>query len=994
MIPVGAGHGPTMLHGRIYVERQGRTGDNATSSLTVLTGPAMIRRTILAAFLLCLTARCFGDEVTFEGDVRPILKAHCFQCHGEAGEKKGGLDLRLRRLMAKGGDSGEAFVAGKPGESLLLERVRSGEMPPGEEKQLSPAEITTLEKWIAAGAPTKRAEPESIGDGPSFTEEERGYWAFQPVVRPALPEIKDTSRVRSPVDIFILARGSGFAPDADRNRLLRRAYFDLLGLPPTPEAIAEFERDCRRSPDAWEKLVDRLLSSPHYGERWGRHWLDVAGYADSEGYTDEDRVRPHAWRYRDYVTRSFNDDKPFSQFIVEQLAGDELVGQPYRNLSPGAQEKLTATGFLRMAPDGTASGGIDQAVARNQVVADTLQIVGSSLLGMTVNCAQCHDHRYDPIPTRDYYRLRAIFEPALDPKNWRKPPARQITLYTDSDREQAAKIEAEAKQVEAERSKKAEEFITRTLNEELELVPENLREPLRKAYRTAAKDRTQQQKDLLAEYPSVDKISTGSLYLYDRRREERARKIDAERKKKETTFVEATRKVELKKVPAELRDKVKAALAAAADKRSPEQNELFKKYPGVLVTLATLKDFDPEATAEIDRDIARAKELRGSKAADDLKAYADRAASIRATKPAEGFLRSTTEVTGKVPDTFVFYRGDHEQPKEKVIPAGLSILPEPIEISSANLGLQTTGRRVTWARHLTSGKHPLVARVIANRVWLHHFGRGLVNTPGDFGVLGDRPTHPKLLDWLASELVDSGWRVKHLHRLIMTSTVYRQSLQQAVPDDPENRLYSRFPIRRIEAESLRDAVLAASGQLNTKLYGEPVPVMEDGVGRIVIGKENLDGERKPTKAIDMQGEQFRRSLYIQVRRTRTLSVFEAFDAPDMSPNCDKRSFSTVTPQSLMLMNSDFSLEYSSRFASRVIEQAGEGIRDQVTLAWTLAFGDSPSAEDVSAGEQFVLAQQKLLKEQDSKLSAKQSHHEAVAVFCQALLSSNRFLYID
>ena len=287
----------------------------------------MIRRMILAAFLLCLTARCFGDEVTFEGDVRPILKAHCFQCHGEAGEKKGGLDLRLRRLMAKGGDSGEAFVAGKPGESLLLERVRSGEMPPGEEKQLSPAEITTLEKWIAAGAPTKRAEPESIGDGPSFTEEERGYWAFQPVVRPALPEIKDTSRVRSPVDIFILARGSGFAPDADRNRLLRRAYFDLLGLPTTPEAIVEFERDCQRSPDAWEKLVDRLLSSPHYGERWGRHWLDVAGYADSEGYTDEDRVRPHAWRYRDYVTRSFNDDKPFSQFIVEQIAGSRARGE-------------------------------------------------------------------------------------------------------------------------------------------------------------------------------------------------------------------------------------------------------------------------------------------------------------------------------------------------------------------------------------------------------------------------------------------------------------------------------------------------------------------------------------------------------------------------------------------------------------------------------------------------------------------------------------------
>ena len=958
------------------------------------------RATLAAAFLLCAANVPAADGVTFEADIRPILKTHCFQCHGEAGEKKAGLDLRLRRLIAKGGESGEAFVAGKPRESLILERVRSGEMPPGEEKQLLPEDISILEAWIAAGAPTKRTEPESIGEGPIFTEEERSYWAFQPVVRPAVPNGpavpigKDASRVRTPIDFFILAKGTGFAPDTERNRLLRRAYFDLLGLPPTPEAIAEFERDCQRSPDAWERLVDRLLASPHYGERWGRHWLDVAGYADSEGYTDEDRVRPHAWRYRDYVTRSFNADKPFSQFIVEQLAGDELIGQPYRNLPADAQEKLTATGFLRMAPDGTASGGIDQAIARNQVVADTLQIVGTSLLGLTVNCAQCHDHRYDPIPTRDYYRLRAIFEPALDPKNWRTPPARQITLYTDADREQAAKIEEEASKIDRFRERTAEEFITRTLNEELELVPENLRESLRKAYRTPGKDRTQKQKDLLAEYPSVDKISVGSLYLYDRRREERARKIDTERLKKEAVFIAATREAELEKVPAELRDRAKKAAEISAINRSPEQNELLKKHPGVLVTLTTLKNFNPEAASEIEQDTARVKELRGSKAADKLKTYADRAAKIRTRKPVEGFLRSTTEVAGKVPDTFVFYRGDHEQPKEKVSPAALSILPDAIEVSPASLGLQTTGRRLTWAKHLTSGKHPLVARVIANRIWLHHFGRGLVNTPGDLGVLGDRPTHPELLDWLAAELVDSGWSIKHLHRLIMTSTVYRQSSQQTVPGDSENRFYSRYPVHRVEAETLRDAVLAASGQLNLKLFGKPVPVMEDGVGRIVLGQENLDGERKPTSAIDLQGEQFRRSLYVQVRRTRTLSVFEAFDAPAMSPNCEKRNFSTVTPQSLMLMNSDFSLEYSTRFASRVIAQAGEGIRDQIVLAWTLAFSDSPSTEDVSAAEQFVLAQQQVFAEQNAKLKSEEAHREALAVFCQALLSSNRFLYID
>jgi len=647
-----------------------------------------------------------------------------------------------------------------------------------------------------------------------------------------------------------------------------------------------------------------------------------------------------------------------------------------------------------MAPDGTASGGIDQAVARNQVVADTLQIVGASLLGLTVNCARCHDHRYDPIPTRDYYQLRAIFEPAFDPSNWRAPPARQITLYTDADRKQAAKIEAEARQIETVRDRKAEGYITRTLNEELELVPPEIRETLRKAYRTASKDRTEEQKDLLAEYPSVDRISVGSLYLYDRRRDERASKIDVERRKKEAAFIEETRQAAYEKVPADVREAVRAAVAVSAEKRTPEQNSLLKQYTAAAVTVQTLVKFNPAAAEELERDIAAATELRSSKAAVDLKSYADQAAAVRATKPVEGFLRSTTEVPGTVPATFVFYRGDHTQPKERVAPGGLSILPASAEISGQPSGLTTTGRRLAWAEYLTSGKHPLVARVMVNRIWMHHFGRGLVNTPGDFGFLGDRPTHPELLDWLAAEFVDSGWSVKHLHRLIMTSTVYRQSSQHPLPADRENVYYSRYPVRRMEAETLRDTVLLISGQLNPEFYGSPVPVMEDSVGRIVLGRENLDGERKPTKTIDLQGQQFRRSLYVQVRRSRTLSIFETFDAPDMSPNCDKRSFSTVTPQSLMLMNSDFALEYSKQFAARVISEAEAGIRGQIEHAWRLAYSDSPAVEDVSAAEQFVDRQKKLFTEQNPELKPEAVHREAFAVFCQALISSSRFLYID
>ena len=951
------------------------------------------------ALLITLsTAVSVAEDVTFEGHVRPILKAHCFQCHGEDGEKQGGLDLRLRRFIAAGGESGPAFELDAPAESLLLERVRSGEMPPGDDRQLSESDIQILENWIKSGAKTAREEPAEIGNGPLFTEEERNYWAFQPVRRPAIPKLSDTSRVRSSIDAFLLAgmkHGDCFAPDADRFRLVRRAWFDLVGLPPTPEAVAAFAGDNR--PDAWERLVDQLLASPAYGERWGRHWLDVAGYADSEGYTDEDRVRSHAFRYRDYVIRAFNSDKPFDEFIQEQLAGDEMVPLPYRNMTPDAIDKLTATGFLRMAPDGTASGGIDQSVARNQVIADTMQIVGTSLLGLTVNCAQCHDHRYDPIPQVDYYRMRAVFEPGLDWKKWRTPPVRQISLYTDADIELARNIEAEAVAIEQERQEKADGYITRTLEEELLLVPEEIREELRTAYRTLAKDRNDEQTALLKEYPSVASISVGSLYLYDRRRDERAAKIDADRVAKEQKFVAETIKTELGRVEAEERVAVETAISTPAGKRNELQNELLKKYPGVLATARTLAQFNPKAAAELERDRQTAMELRSSKAAVDLQSYADKAAEVRSTKPQEGFLRSLTEVPDAVPATFVFYRGDHEQPKDRVLPGDLSIFGTVPEIAENDPALPTTGRRLAFAKHLTNGRHPLVARVMVNRIWMHHFGRGLVDSPGDFGMLGQRPTHPELLDWLASEFVENGWSVKYLHRLIMSSMAYQQSsiVSSSVDDDDtEPSQYSSFLVRRLDSEIIRDAMLSVTDRLNSKLYGEAVPVMEDGVGRVVIGQENLDGERKPTKTISLSGEEFRRSVYVQVRRTRTLSMFETFDAPTMSPNCDRRSFSTVTPQSLLMMNSDFAIEHSNQLASRAINEVGDDVPVQVGFVWQLVFAEMPTDEELNEAVDFVYSQRSLVAEADAKLKAEDVAREALGVFCQALLSSNRFLYVD
>jgi len=916
-------------------------------------------RRLLPLFTLlfvCASSSTADEDVLFEHHIRPILKAHCFQCHGEGGETEGGLDLRLRRLIIAGGESGTAIVPEHSADSLLLERVRSGEMPPGKDKRLSNKDIQLLDKWINSGARTARGEPKDIGDGPLFTEEERSYWAFQPVVRPNIPQQTDTKRIRSPIDAFVLAKQSEFAEDTDRERLIRRAYFDLVGLPPSPDAIDTFVKS--GSDSAWELLIDELLASSHYGERWGQHWLDVAGYADSEGYTDEDRVRPNAWRYRDYVIQSINADKPFDVFVQEQLAGDEMVPPPHKNLSREDIEKLTATGFLRMAPDGTASGGIDKAAAQNQVIADTMQIVGTSLLGLTVNCAQCHDHRYDPIPTADYYRLRAIFEPAFNWKNWKTPAGRQISLYTDADKKQAAGIEAAAVAVDKQRQEKVDEYITRTLEEELQLVPESRREALRMAYRTAAKERDDDQKALLKEYPSVESISSGSLYLYDRRRDERAAKIDAERKKKAKQFIEEA-----------------------------------GKTAGIKINEANLKEYAPEHAAELERLADEATELRNAKSADDLKRFADKAAEIRATKPVEGFVRALAETPETLPATYVFYRGDHEQPKTEVAPGDLSILPRTVEFPLNDADVPTSGRRLAFAKYVTSSTHPLFARVIVNRIWLHHFGRGLVNSPGDFGVLGSRPTHPELLDWLASEFIDSGFSMKHMHRLIMRSTAYRQvSAAGDVSSDAVD--YVGFPMRRLESEIIRDAALSVSGLLNTKQFGEPVPVMQDPVGQIVIGKENLDGERKPTDTVPMGGEEFRRSIYIQVRRTRTLAMFETFDTATLSPNCDKRTYSTATPQSLLMMNSDIALTFADAFAKRVLSEAGSEPSERITLAWRLAFGTRPSQVEVNDAMNFLTGLRTQLNQKEPNVTADETAANGFAVFCQALLSSNRFLYIE
>ncbi len=864
----------------------------------------------LIALCLATSAKLLADEpLSFEADVRPIFKTHCFQCHGEGGELSGGLDVRLRRLIEQGGDSGAAIVAGESDQSELLVRMQAGEMPP-EDVALRPtqAEVATIEAWIAAGALTAYPEPEDLDPDLIITPQERDYWAFRPIRRPPLPEVQAAELAENAIDRFLLSQLEAheltFSSLTDRPQLIRRLTFDLCGLPPTPLEVKSFVEDCQ--PEAYQRLIDRLLHSPSYGERWARHWLDVAGYADSEGYTEDDPPRPHAYHYRDYVIRAFNADKPFDQFIIEQLAGDELLEPPLNNLEPAQAEKLIATGFLRMAPDGTGSSSVDQPLARNDVLAKTIEIVSTSLLGLTVGCAQCHNHRYDPILQKDYFALRAILEPALNCDQWLPPAKRRVSLYTDADRAAAATIEAEAQKVVDEHKLQQAAAVEATFQSELAKLDASLHESIRQARTTPEPERTVEQKKLLNDNPSVN-VTAGSLYLYDK------------------------------------------------------------------------------------------------PAADRLQKLIDQATALRATKPTEEFVRAVWEpVDQALPETHLFHRGDHLQPKQVVAPAALTVLVSASSpgISNDDPALPTSGRRLAFARWLTSPDNPLVARVIVNRLWLQHFGSGLVPTPGDFGALGEPPTNPELLDWLAAEFVSSGWSVKHIQRLIVSSRAYRQSsVRHAAGEsrDADNRLYWRMPTRRLEAEVLRDSGLAISGELVAKAYGPAVPVMPDVVGQFVIGIENMSAGR-PGDIIPMHGEDLRRSIYVQVRRTRPLSVLAPFDAPLLEPNCLARTSSTVSPQSLMMMNSDFVLARATNMASRLEREAPAGPPQQIELAWQLVYATPPAPNEQQAAIDFIAQQTEIFTQNPPPTVKDQTpptpEHEALASFCHSLLSSNRFLYVD
>jgi hypothetical protein len=856
---------------------------------------------------------------SFETDIRPILKANCFQCHGEEKKLQGGLDLRLKKLIEKGAKSGAVLSLGDHKSSRLFEVVASGEMPPKDELHLKPEEIELIAKWINAGAPIDQPEPNGEPEPGEFiiTTVERNHWAFQPIRRPAVPTLQGTDyNADNPIDAFIdrsmERQGLVPSPEARPITLLRRAHFDLTGLPPTPAEAGAFLAAHARQPEAaWSDLIDRLLASPHYGERWGRHWLDVAGYADSEGYDDKDVTRPDAWSYRDYVVRSLNQDKPWNDFIREQIAGDELVhathanAQGLANKSEDALEKLTATGFLRMGPDGSGSKPTDPTLARNKVITETVNIVSSSLLGMTVGCAECHHHRYEPIPQQDFYRLRAIFEPVYDVGNWRAPNARRAAILSEADTQLSAKFEKEAKVYDKKYYDEMMRIVGVIFERELLKIPEAERAFARQTYETEAKKRTPEQAKFLAEkYPAVN-VQRGTLNLF------------------------------------------------------------IEKYKDVADLKKGYMDFQKQYVA------------------------------IRAKKPKPAYIRVATEDTKKVPVTKLFHRGDHNSPEPKPIaPGGLSVVADLCgdeSFPTNNAKLPTTGRRLAFAEHLTNGRHPLTARVLVNRFWMQHFGRGLVGTPENFGVAGERPSHPELLDWLASDFMDGDWRLKRLHKLIMTSRTYRQSSARssdAEQIDQDNRLLWRMPVRRLEAESVRDAILTVSGSLNPNLAGEPVAVAANAGGIIAVG----GGKVSPN------GAEFKRSLYVQVRRTQPVAMLQSFDAPQMEPNCARRVSSTVATQSLAMLNSDFVIRQSTAFADHVWDDVNHWrVPDNESLiaqAWKAAYSSAIPNEQAATLLAFFNEQEAhfntALKSKDAAAAKKKT----LATLCQVLLASNEFLYVD
>jgi hypothetical protein len=866
----------------------------------------------LLAFMLRANATLHQESATdLSRRAFAILRQNCFGCHGAA--KTSGLDLRTPETALAGGANGKVIEPSDASASRLYQLIThqaKPTMPPG--KKLPDASIETLRRWIEAGASFDGFEKEAAArkDDESaklierpITPEERGFWAFRPPRRVAAPRASHPGWGANPIDAFLSekmkVKGIKPAPRADRRTLIRRAYLDLTGLPPAPEEVDAFVKDS--APGAWERLIDRLLASPHYGERWARHWLDLVRYADSGGF-EFDVDRPEMWRYRDYVVKAFNDDKPYDQFIREQLAGDEYT--------PDSQEAMIATGFLRLGPEG--GGGGER--GRQDALDDLITTTSLTFMGLTVGCARCHDHKFDPIPQKDFYRIQAVFAPSR-PTNYPLVGADVVAAH----RAETQRIEG----LQRPLKKAIEELEAPYLKTLVEEAVSRLPEYMQIAWRTPTEKRTPGQRLNVQQIKKTLEDDTLSQKLTEK--DIVARMSDDDKRKHQ-----------------ELAEKLKAL-----DQQKP------KPFP----------------TA-----------------------------------------RAISESGSKPGPTYFLHRGAHDSKGPVVTPGALSVINETdYEFPAPPPSAKSSYRRRGLAEWLVSRQNPLTARVMVNRIWQHHFGEGIVRTPGNFGKLGEPPTHPELLDWLAVEFMSgraedgerergrdgeterqgdeetrqsdksyksyksyAEWSVKRMHRLMMTSQAYQMASNDIAANlaiDPENRLLWRMPRVRLEAEIIRDQILALAGNLDRTMGGPCVHPYIDP--KLFQSSTKRTWPGKP----DDDPSTWRRSLYIYSKRSIRYPLFETFDQPNLINSCDRRNRSTIAPQALLLMNNNFVLMEARYFAERLRREAGDDARAQVERAYRLALGRAPTAFERAKTVEFI-----------------RSDQNALAEFCHVLFNLNEFVY--
>jgi cytochrome c553 len=818
-----------------------------------------------------------STQILFDRDIRPILATRCLNCHGEK-RQSGGLRPDAQASAMSGGSSGQVIVAGKAMESLLYQRVTApneGQRMPPIAEPLSPAEISALKTWIDAGAVWPggegRAGEGEKGRAGEGRNDQLQHWAWQPIKRPAVPILNAQSPIRNPIDSFIAARlaqaGMKMSPEADRRTLIRRLSFDLLGLPPAPEEVASFAND--RDPRAYEKLVDEMLASPRYGERWARHWLDIVHYGDTHGY-DKDKPRPNAWPYRDYVVRALNEDKPYARFVEEQIAGDALYS--------GSRDGVIALGFISAGPwdlighaelpETKTDGKIARHLDRDDMVANTM----GTFTSVTVHCAQCHNHKFDPITQEDYYSLQSVFS-ALDRADKKYFPDPALT-------EGFNRLDFRRREI-SERKRAIEGAGAREAGEAVVKLDARIAEAAKKP------------------------ASAGEL---------------AELKSQRAQAIEAALKPETR---AE-RDAINAELA--------QLNEKLSRFPEPEVVFAGTVHYGL------------------------------------------GDFRGTGADGGKPRPTYLLARGQVTTPVREVGPGALSLLSFQPARFAVPKDAPESARRVALARWITDPQNPLTWRSITNRVWQYHFGVGLVATPNDFGLNGAAPSHPELLDYLAAEFRDGGGSLKRLHKLMVMSATYRQASKgnpantRAEKVDANNTLLWRQNRRKLEAEAVRDSVLAVTGNLDLTMGG---PGWQD----FVIERPEHSPHYQYGLADPNDRRTWRRSIYRFIVRSQTQPWMTALDCADPSMRVDRRNESISPLQALALLNNGFMVTQAQHFAERLQQERPDDLAHQIERAHYLAFGRAPTAAE-------------------RKRSIAFARSYGLPNLCRALLNLNEFAFAD